>query len=190
MCVCVYICACVLSLAYDECLKHLWLLWGTSCDIICFLHGFSYNYKRLCKSASICECQSLVCRDFLTEAWLSVDSEGSLCLSLTHTHTHTWTSFGCLPILPSSFHPPLLASRVTHCLQAFHSGVLSPCPDTTFPFNHSDCLWWPPGLSTCTSLHEPSPVLTVFVHIWLQLFATYLYRWVCFFFYPQWPLAA
>lgn len=58
VCVCVYICACVLSLAYDECLKRLWLLWGTSCDIICFLHGFSYNYKRLCKSASICECQS------------------------------------------------------------------------------------------------------------------------------------
>lgn len=80
-----------------------------------------------------------VYRDFLTEAWLSECRLSRLFLFLTLTHT--WTSSGCLPPLPSFPSPPLLASRVSHCLQAFHSAVLSPCSDSTFPFDHSPCMW-------------------------------------------------
>lgn len=73
--------------------------------------------------------KSRVCWDFLTAAWLSVaaDSQRSLSLFLTLTHT-LLAAFS--PFLPLSSPPSslsLLAGRVSHCLQAFHSAVLSPC---------------------------------------------------------------
>lgn len=106
------------------------------------------------------------------------DSQRSLWLLHTQTCTHTLglvlTAF--LSFLPS---PPIpsLASRVSHCLQTFHSTVLSPCTDTTFPFNHSPCMWWHdirPGLSFLLELSSGLTSL-VYMEIWLQLVAGFHY---------------
>lgn len=142
--------------------------------------------KRLCMSISN-RGKSHVCRGFLTEVWLSVAADSQSSLWLPHKNTLGLILTVILPFLPSP--PiPLLASRVSHCLQAFHSTVLSPCTDTTFPFNHSPCVWYmTPGLALCFLL-EPSagPTSLVYTGIWLQLTAAFHYSSLKFTFLASW----
>lgn len=87
---------------------------------------------------------NLICRDFPVTG-----HERPASLFLTHTHF-----LGSLPPLPS-LHSPLPVSRVTHCLQAFHSALLSLLLTLLFPFRAPACsIMWP--ASTSRFLHKTS----------------------------------
>ena len=108
---------------------------------------------------------------------LGLQTLKAVSLPLTHTYTNIHSLglvFGRLPL--SSSPPPPLASRVSHCLQAFHS--LSPCSDAIFPFNHNPFMWWHdtgPGLVFPPSVHLLGQLLlstskSAFHHLSLQIF--------------------